>query len=351
MKKGLCIYFCCFLVSLIVSFYSPLVFGIVECDSDIVLTEETKVLDIVKGIMVELDKISETDTLRYTMKMNLGSGVDRSSFCKELQTKLIERLDAVNNITPSVKTALSKDKITFEIVKYVPASSNYYDTMGKLVSEAKKLKSDVDKMYYLNNYFYDNGFTYAYDNAIEFEGIKSSSTYKNLNAMPDSVLVRKKAICMGFANVAAEYLTELGIPNIKIRGHNIDDNGYHVWNVVYFEYNGKLDWYCVDFGYSIYRKNSPNLIKTFDEYVATDKYVWESTLLEDAKKGKYDENLLLIDYFKAEENVVVSKNYLEYSKKLSFLENVKAFYSLTAKDLFNISLYFTNIYDKMIYAK
>lgn len=345
MKKGLCVFFVVFLT--IVCFYNSTIFALVEYEETMILTEETDVFDIVNSIMIELNKIVETDTLRYSIKMKLNEQTDRHIFGEEFQTKLIERLDGVNNITPSVKTSIWSDKIVFEIIKYVPTSIEYYNELNSIIESGKSLKTDLEKIYFLGNYFYDNGFKYAYDNSVEFSNIKSSTTYKNLNAMPDGVLARKKAICMGFANVGSEYLTALGIPNVKIRGHNTEDNGYHVWNIAYFEYNGKKDWYCVDYGYSIHRRSSPNLIKTLDEYVKEDKYVWEESLLEDVIYGKYNNDLTLKNY-DIDEMDTDTINLLEYSKNFSFLKGVSNVKSLTSENLFNLSLYFTNICDRMI---
>ena len=348
MKKGLCVFIFSFLC--VIYLFSPLVYGLVEYKDTTILTEESDVFDIVDSIMVELSKISETETLKFTFPMKLSESTDKSAYAKSVQSKVIERLDAINTITPSVKTSIRGNEITFEIVKYVPSDIEYYNELNSLVESSKTLKTDLEKVYLLGNYFYTNGFKYAHDNAVEFGHIKSSCTYQNLNAMPDSVIERKKAICMGFANVGSEYLTEIGIPNVKIRGHHTVDGGYHVWNIAYFEYNGKTDWYCVDYGYSIYRMNSPKVVKTLDAYVKEDKYVWEETLLDDAIYGKYNKDLTL-KTFNTDKIEKSNISLLEYSKTFSFLSDIESVRFITSKDLFNLALYFTNIYDKMIIVK
>lgn len=339
MKKGLCVSIFSFVLVFWVCSFT--VFGLVEYEEKFVLTEETKVSDMISSMMYQLNPITTTDTLEYTIKLKLSTNTDRREFISSLQSQIIERLDAVCTITPSVKTSLYSDKVIFSVIKYVPTNNAYYNKLNTLVSEGSKLKTDVEKIYYLSNYFYNNGFKYAYDNEVEFGHIKSSSTYQNLNAMPDSVLERKKAICMGFANVGSEYLTALGIPNVKIRGHHIEDGGYHVWNVAYFEFNGKADWYCVDYGYSIYRANSPKVIKTLEGYVKEDKYVWKDGLLEDAKGIKYNKDLSLRNYSLVEKEEI---SLLEYGKSIYFLENRDWNKFLTSEELFNLSIYFTNIH-------
>jgi hypothetical protein len=214
MKKGLCVSIFSFVLVFWVCSFT--VFGLVEYEEKFVLTEETKVSDMISSMMYQLNPITTTDTLEYTIKLKLSTNIDRREFISSLQSQIIERLDAVCTITPSVKTSLYSDKVIFSVIKYVPTNNAYYNKLNTLVSEGSKLKTDVEKIYYLSNYFYNNGFKYAYDNEVEFGHIKSSSTYQNLNAMPDSVLERKKAICMGFANVGSEYLTALGIDEERL---------------------------------------------------------------------------------------------------------------------------------------
>ncbi len=292
----LCIAFCLILLSNTVV-YGEEVYVESEfiCDS---LDDYTVVADI---IMEELKEIELGNTLRIKFEYdiesihndcyNLYSIEELKSICKTdismFNHNVIERLDGVFSVTPAVGVGYSLSykicNIYFYVTQYNLNSEEYLSEINSIIEVGKTLKNDYEKIHHLGNYFYRNGFEYAYDNNNAY---KSSKSIENENAMPDGVLKHKKAICMGFANVASEYFDAIGLPNIKVRGYHVEDNGYHVWNMVYMTINGKTDWYCVDYGCSIYREYNKYLIKTKKEY--SNEYRWDNKLEEDIIKLKYN---------------------------------------------------------------
>ena len=343
MKKGLCVFFISFCV--FISLFSVPVFAVVSVTDDLTITNETDINVLLEHVNAELLKTPICETLQYNFKVSADTSTNLTTkeLVSKLQTKMIERLDGICTITPNFKTKIYSDgKVVFEVERYVSNDYSYYLKLNNLVKKASQLSTDYEKVRLLGNYFYDNGFIYASDNDVEFKEFKSSSVSNNLNSMPDSVLVRKKAICMGFANTASEYLTELGIPNFKLRGRNPENNGYHVWNVAYFEYNGKLDWYCIDYGVSIYKRDTNRLISTYKDYSKEFKYIWEDGIIEDIISAKYGSNMTLRTY----ENLPIAFNYLNVVDKkcLEKKFDLDTFESsfMTSKDIFNLTSYFTD---------
>ena len=98
MKKGLCVSIFSFVLVFWVCSFT--VFGLVEYEEKFVLTEETKVSDMISSMMYQLNPITTTDTLEYTIKLKLSTNTDRREFISSLQSQIIERLDAVCTITP-----------------------------------------------------------------------------------------------------------------------------------------------------------------------------------------------------------------------------------------------------------
>lgn len=345
MKKGLCVFLFSLLFCLNLSVVSVYAETVVKANFNGLYSNETDISVLLNDIVKELSYIDDGEILHYQVNTSLKAGENYSELKSNLTRRITERLDGVINVTPQITTSVYRnsdtdicERVTFKIDKYEWYNTKEYNDFLNLVSKAKKLKTDFEKIHYLGNYFYNNGFKYAYDDSIEFP---SGNLHENKNRLPDGIMSRKKSVCMGFANLASEYLTELGIPNFKLRGTNPIDNGYHVWNVVYFEYNGKLDWYCVDYGVSIYGANSKRLISTYQEYLKEYNYVWESDIIEDIIDAKYSPNLSLKDYSK---NRVVSlltkEDKMELGKRWD-LERLSVF-SLSSKDIFNLTFYYVN---------
>ena len=291
----LCIAFCVIFLS------NTMVYGEeVVVESDFIYDSIDDCIVITDIIIDEINKVEKRDTLKIIMSVDVDKlyptlyetntteevRVVLKKDMTDLTHNIIERLDGVLPITPSVNVGLSISyktvRVFFYIRPYNVGSEDYLEKMNSLIENGKQQKNDYEKIHYLGNYFYKNGFVYAYDNSEEFG---SSRVIENKNCMPDSVLERKKAICMGFANVASEYLTGLGIPNIKVRGYHIEDGGYHVWNMAYITINGKSDWYCIDYGCSIHREYNKRLIRTKEQY---NEYTWDNILEEDILKLKYN---------------------------------------------------------------
>lgn len=301
MKKKVSYVFLFCIAFFIIVFSNTVVFGEeVYVESDFICDSLDDYIVVSDIIIDELDKIEKGNTLKIRFEYDVES-IHKDCYdiytieelkviCKkdisEFNHNVIERVDGVLPITPSIGVGYSLSYKKATIVFYVTScnsnSEEYLKTMNPLITEGKQQKNDYEKIHYLGNYFYKNGFKYAYDDNEEFG---SSRVIENKNCMPDSVLERKKAICMGFANVASEYLTGIGIPNIKVRGYSVEDGGYHVWNMAYITINGNSDWYCVDYGCSIYREYNKRLIRTREQY---NEYTWDSSLEKDILKLKYN---------------------------------------------------------------
>ena len=292
----------CLLCLLLIFGWSSIVYGAeIYVENDFVCDSLDDYVVITDIIIEELTKIDKGNTLKIRFAYDVESiypngysvySIDELKvICKKdisnLNHNVIERLDGVLSVTPAVGVGClisnSGCYIYFYVTEHDLSSEVYVNEKNSLINFGKTLKNDYEKIHYLGNYFYKNGFEYAYDNSNEY---KSSKSIENPNCMPDSVLSRKKAICMGFANVAAEYLTGLNIPNIKVRGYSVEDGGYHVWNMVYLNINGITDWYCVDYGCSIHREYNKRLIKTKELYGA--EYTWDVNLEKDILKLKYN---------------------------------------------------------------
>ena len=291
----LCIVFC------VVLFSNTVVYGEeVVVESNFIYDSIDDCIAITDIIIDEINRVEKSNTLKIIMSVDVDKlyptlyetntteevRVVLKKDMTDLTHNIIERLDGVLPITPSVNVGLSISyktvRVFFYIRPYNGDSEGYLEKMNSLIENGKQQKNDYEKIHYLGNYFYKNGFEYAYDNNDEF---RSSRVIENQNYMPDGVLSRKKAICMGFANVASEYLTGLGFKNVKVRGYSVEDGGYHVWNMVYMTINGVADWYCVDYGCSIYREYNKRLIRTREQY---NEYTWDSILEEDILKLKYN---------------------------------------------------------------
>ena len=270
--------------SLLVNLLNSSVYGLVEVKSDINFTEDTDIAILIEGITEELDKLPNIESLDFSFNYKLNEGTDRYSYISQLQTRVNERLDGVSTITPSLRTSTNTGTITFKLRKYIPTSEEYNNALDELVNKAKLLDTDIEKVRLFGNYLYKNGFSYNYD------GIgtsRSSTTVDNPNCMPDGVFTTKKGICLGFTNLASDYFTRLGIPCVKLRGHDVEDGGYHIWNMLYLNLDGEYKWYCVDVLYSLWGIDRKELIKTQDEYAK--EMNWDKSLLEDIIRIKYSD--------------------------------------------------------------
>ena len=266
--------------------------------SDYIITKDTKPYEISNEIKNNLGSFKSMETVSFYFRYNLDN-IDKLKYLKEFQKAVIERLDGIYSVTPSIKTSYTDSKITFKITPYYCESLDNFDIYKQVVENGKMSLSDKDKIYIFSNFLYDNKFVYASDNSIEFSDVHTSNIYENLNIRPDGVLSRKKAICSGFANLAMDYLDKVGIPNVKIRGYLNTKNGqeYHTWNLVYININDRYDWYSVDFGGSIYKRDRLDLIKDFSE-MYKEVYIEDKNLINDNIDLKYEkyEDLGVIMY-------------------------------------------------------
>jgi len=139
------------------------------------------------------------------------------------------------NMIDSIKVEFDGEKVTFNTEK------NYiYQESLTLNSEIKRIISEVttdsmsieEKIKFLHNYIilnieYDEKYAYDIKHGIE----NNSLSYKASGALFD-----KKAVCSGYTDLMALFLSYLNIPNIKVSTNT------HVWNAVYLDNK----WYHID---------------------------------------------------------------------------------------------------------
>jgi len=139
------------------------------------------------------------------------------------------------NTFDSIKIDIDKNKIHFNVDK------NYsFEEIKLIEKEILKIIGDVtndsmstrEKIMFLHNYIilnveYDK--KYAYD-------IKHGIPNNSLSYKASGALFDKKAVCSGYADVMALFLTYLELPNIKVSTNT------HVWNAVFID--GK--WLHID---------------------------------------------------------------------------------------------------------
>lgn len=106
--------------------------------------------------------------------------------------------------------------------------------------EKEGLKTDEEKVKFLNREIRAlTRYDYKYD-------VKDLYNPNGLLNTPYGAITKGKSVCQGYANTFTLLAEELEIPVIKLRGYDKRSKEYHVWNVVYVEKNGVLDWYHVD---------------------------------------------------------------------------------------------------------
>lgn len=279
------------LLILCFSFFCIPIYGetddVFSVNSGFTYTGEADMVALISDMVNELEKNSDYSTVNYSFKLNVGNTTKNLEYATNLQIPIIEYLEGVLTITPSVSLSVKGNVVTVKITRK-EFSSNYEEQLNLLVSEAKTLNSDSEKIHYLVNYLYKNGYLYNFD-AFNLEGIKSSNIIDSTDCMPDGVLDTKLGVAVGYANLMSDYLEELGIPSVKLRGYN--ETGYHVWNMAYINMGNGYDWYCVDTVNSLHKLNDESLITVKGSFPID--VVWVDNLFGDVISLKYSESELL----------------------------------------------------------
>ena len=288
MKKGylrgfILILFSYFMLNLI---FFQFIYGVVEIKDSIIYPENVDISSLTRNIVNEVIELPNNEILTYSFEIDFDSDSNKKEIVSNLQKDIIERLDGILTITPAVQTVITGDLVSMTIKPYYLENNDYDVILDNLIKEAKTKKTDTEKIYVLANYMYQNNFKYAYDDNIEFPNIGTSKIIENKNCMPDGVLLRKKGICEGYANLMTDFCTKLDIPCIKLRGYN-QEGGYHAWNMLFIENDNSFAWYCVQPLVSMHKLNNPRLIQVPNIYKENEKMSWDENLEKDIINIKY----------------------------------------------------------------
>ena len=174
----------------------------------------------------------------------LNRGLDTSTFyCDDSYAKCIEDvndiaesnlyLSTINNLVHPFNsyknihfTINNYGKVVMDINKvYSEADISLVnkrvdEIIGSLVNDSM---SDYDKILVLHDYIVNNT---AYDDSVSIENQMSSGTNSNRAI---GLLFNGKAICSGYSDVMAIFLSRLGFNNYKI------SSNLHIWNLVYVD--------------------------------------------------------------------------------------------------------------------
>ena len=139
------------------------------------------------------------------------------------------------NMIDSIKVEFDGEKVTFNTEKnYIYQESLALDSeLKRIISENTTDSMSIEeKIKFLHNYIilnveYDEKYAYDIKHGIE----NNSLSYKANGALFD-----KKAVCSGYTDLMALFLSYLNIPNIKVSTNT------HVWNAVYLDNK----WYHID---------------------------------------------------------------------------------------------------------
>lgn len=172
----------------------------------------------------------------YCSPSYFGCKQDIINLIKE-QDELLYINDFVHtfNMFDSIKVGFNGKNVTFNTKKnYDYQESVMLDSQIKrIISENTTDSMDIkEKIKFLHNYIilnveYDE--EYAYD-------IKHNIENNSPSNKASGALFDKKAVCSGYTDLMAIFLSHLEIPNIKV------STDTHVWNAVYLDNN----WYHID---------------------------------------------------------------------------------------------------------
>ena len=139
-------------------------------------------------------------------------------------------------VSNNVYTLQPKDDKKYYISSFSSQSDITAATtqINQIVSNVKTTASGtrLDKVKYIHDYLVEN-ITYDQKNDVD-----NSNIY--------GALIKKTAVCEGYASAFKYLLDQLGIPCVTVYGDGIDSNGSsesHAWNYVQMDDN---QWYAVD---------------------------------------------------------------------------------------------------------
>ena len=164
--------------------------------------------------------------------------------CKQDIITLIDEKDELLYINDFVHTFNMFDGIKMDIdgkkIHFNTEKNYSYEESKTLEVEIKRIISEFttdsmsieEKIKFLHNYIilnveYDEKYAYDIKHGIE----NNSLSYKASGALFD-----KKAVCSGYTDLMALFLSYLNVPNIKVSTKT------HVWNAVYLDNK----WYHID---------------------------------------------------------------------------------------------------------
>lgn len=212
-------------------YYKPYDYNFVQNTDNLYPSSKQEILNIIYSTLNRgLDKVEfYCDDNYYSCISDVNEIADSSLYLSTINN-LVHPYNSYKNIHFSIsdygKVSISVERVYSE--EEIAAINARVDQI--LASIINDSMSDYDKILAVHDYIVNN--TY-YDDVVSTDSnaineAKANSAY--------GVLFNGKAICSGYSDTLAIFLTRLGFNNYKI------SSDFHIWNLVY--YNG--EWKHID---------------------------------------------------------------------------------------------------------